>query len=183
MFVSLGQGWEELSHLLRDAGGSSLAAEAGVLSARSWDLLLPQPGGRRHSITSSILRRWREWRLRCPLSVSWTSTGRRLRYNRKEWRRGLPAPACCDGDPALQPWGPVSNLSGSLFHPAPGQRLLPDTWGDIPEEALYVFCRHSPSSVTTVPYVCLILYLSSVSREQYMKFVRKKLCGCGKSDH
>lgn len=40
--------------------------------------------------------------------------------------------------------------------------------------ALRFFCHHSPSSVTTVPYVCLILYLSSVSREQYMTFVRKK---------
>lgn len=142
-FALSGHGWEELPHLLRDAGRSSLAAEAGVLSARSGDLLLPQSGGRGHDTASPsavFLRRWRERRdyessLSCGPS---SSPGRRLRYSGEEWRRGLPASACCHGDPALQPWRPVSDLQGPLLRPAPGQRLLPETWGDIPQEVASV---------------------------------------------
>lgn len=53
----LGHEREELPHLLRDAGWSPFAAEAGLLSARSRDLLLPQPGGRGHSVPESSIFR------------------------------------------------------------------------------------------------------------------------------
>lgn len=43
-----GQIWEELSHLLWDAGRSPIASEAGFLFTRSWDLLLSQPGRKSH---------------------------------------------------------------------------------------------------------------------------------------
>lgn len=69
VFSPSGQRWKELSHLLWNAGRSSLAAEAGFLSTRGRDLLLPQPGKKTWSSVFSGLCRNDLWRNRPHLEV------------------------------------------------------------------------------------------------------------------
>lgn len=106
-----GQQWEKLSHLLWDPGRTSLATEAGILSARRWDLLLSQPGRMTECILNTTLLRilWHQY-WACCHGTFCLHSGRGLWDTRKEWYRGLPASACCHGEPPLHSRRPVGHL-------------------------------------------------------------------------